>query len=203
MRTRDTWHAGAPRPVARSAQLGATAAAAMADAGDCEVDFIRYFGLASGEGEQKDARVQVGAGNLGLRPDASLLALSNRYGVLFAGTPDGLRWSRVDALRACARRGGVGESDASIFNHDAFGAPFALALNSDETLLAAVTAGEQPQLRLYDVAALVGGGDGPLHTHSFRGASPLDDVQAHARAHTHPGSLYPPPPPRTARAHDR
>ena len=188
MRTLDTWHA-APRPVARSAQLGATAAAAMADAGDCEVDFIRYFGLASGEGEQKDARVQVGAGNLGLRPDASLLALSNRYGVLFAGTPDGLRWSRVDALRACARRGGVGESDASIFNHDAFGAPFALALNSDETLLAAVTAGEQPQLRLYDVAALVGGGDGPVHTHSFRGASPLDDVQAHARTHTHTGLL--------------
>ena len=156
----------------------------MADAGDCEVDFIRYFGLANGEGEQKDARVQVGAGNLGLRPDASLLAVSNRYGVLFAGTPDGLRWSRVDALRACARRGGMGESDASIFKHDAFGAPFALALNSDETLLAAVTAGEQPQLRLYDVAALVGGGGGPLHTHSFRGASPLDDVQAHAHTPT-------------------
>ena len=57
-----------------------------------ETDFIRFVGRKSEDEQSKIAHVVVGEGDLRLRADASLLAVSNRFGALFCCTAQGLRW---------------------------------------------------------------------------------------------------------------
>jgi len=150
---------------------------------DVEVDFLRFIGRrsADAEGEEKSANVLVGAGSLGLRSDASLLAISNRFGALIAGTAGGLRWTWLKALRShCAPGGGGGE--AATFHEVACGGPpLCLRFNADESLLAVLVVGEggAHTLLVFDlVAMLLQGGVGaskPLLTHSLAAAA--TDVQ--------------------------
>ena len=78
----------------------------MADAPDVNVDFIRFFGrrLVEAETDERDCKVLDGNGNLSLRADASLLAVSNRHGVLFVGMADGLSWGCSRSCVAAVRR---------------------------------------------------------------------------------------------------
>ena len=119
---------------------------------ELDADFIRYFGLSDGEDEQKESRVKMlGEANLGVRADASLLAISNRAGVVFVAMPGSLRWGRVAALRRNAKE------PATLTEVPCTDTPLVLQLNCDETLLALATATDAPAVLLFEVDALLKG----------------------------------------------
>eukprot|EP00967_Tisochrysis_lutea_P039945 scaffold47909_cov30-Tisochrysis_lutea.AAC.1 len=127
---------------------------------EIEVDFLRFFGLRSAdtEGEDKDANVLVGTGSLGLRADASLLAVSNRFGLLFAGTANGFRWASLKELREHCKPGGEGGAAATFHAVSCAGKPLCLRLNADDSLLATiVVSGSEHKLEVYDVIGMVQG----------------------------------------------
>ena len=129
-----------------------------------EADFIRFLGRKSEDEQGKIAHVVVGEGNLGLRPESSLLAVSNRFGVLFSGTAQGLRWSRLSSLdQQCAPDGPA----AAFESADAAGSPFVLALSPGDTQLALLTVTEgKARLYLYDVVELLRGRSATHKTHA-------------------------------------
>ena len=86
---------------------------------------------------------------MGLRADASLLAVSDRFGVLFAGTAGGFKWAWLADLRTACSATSTQEHAADTF-HDvpvAGASPFALAVNADETRLAVAQADGRVALR--------------------------------------------------------
>ena len=156
----------------------------------------------------RDSRIPLAAlpdgtatGNLGLRADASLLAVSNRFGALFAGTPSGFRFVSLAALReTCEREAaekyereaaekGVPRDKISsvaremavkrsseIFNDSAVAQldspPCALALSADDTWLALCS---NRTVFVFEVATVLGGGHGraPVITQPLPGAGEL------------------------------
>lgn len=133
----------------------------MADAPDAEIDFVRFFGRRSGEGGEKCALVLSGDGNLGLRAHAAVLAISNRFGALFAATRDGIRWAWLSDLHAACDHGDT-DAAASAFTHLPLDdPPLFLRLNADEESLALLNA--SAAVNIFDVRALLcKGGDGAL-----------------------------------------
>ena len=125
-----------------------------------ETDFIRFVGRKSEDEQSKIAHVLVGEGDLRLRADASLLAVSNRFGALFSCTAQGLRWcSLADLHQQCTPNGAAAAftSVASVT-----GSPFMLALSSDNMQLAFLTVGEKTaRLHLFDVAQILRGRSDP------------------------------------------
>ena len=71
-----------------------------------DIDFIRFLGvrIVDADSDERAAKVVEGAASLGLRADASLLAVSNRYGAIFIGTADGFKWAWLAELRDTLRR---------------------------------------------------------------------------------------------------
>ena len=126
-----------------------------------ETDFIRFVGRKSEDEQSKIAHVLVGEGDLRLRADASLLAVSNRFGALFCCTAQGLRWCWLaDLHQQCTPNGA-----AAVFTSvtSVTGSPFVLALSSDNMQLALLTAGEKTALlHLFDVAEILRGRSDPL-----------------------------------------
>ena len=156
----------------------------------------------------RDSRIPLAAlpdgtatGNLGLRADASLLAVSNRFGALFAGTPSGFRFVSLAALRETCERGaaeryereaaerGVPRDEISsvaremavkrsseIFKDSAVAQldspPCALALSADDTWLALCS---NRTVFVFEVATVLGGGHGraPVITQPLPGAGEL------------------------------
>jgi len=134
-----------------------------------ECDFVRFLGRKSlddgddksslsggGLGDNKSPVISGGQGDLQLPPEASLLVASNRFGALFAGTAQGLRWAWLaDMSRECDP-GGAAAAFTSI---DLAGTPIAFALSADDAQLACViTASGVARLQLFDVVALLRGG---------------------------------------------
>ena len=121
-----------------------------------ETDFIRFVGRKSEDEQSKIAHVLVGEGDLRLRADASLLAVSNRFGALFSCTAQGLRWCWLaDLHQQCTPNGA-----AAVFTSvtSVTGSPFMLALSSDNMQLAFLTVGEKTaRLHLFDVAEILRG----------------------------------------------
>ena len=114
--------------------------AGMADAPDAEIDFVRFFGRCSLEGEEKSALVLSGDGDLGLRAHAAILAISNRFGALFAATRAGMRWAWLRDLHLACDRSGADAADAA-FKHISLDAPpLLLRINADEESLALLMA---------------------------------------------------------------
>lgn len=126
-----------------------------------ETDFIRFVGRKSEDEQSKSAHVLIGEGDLRLRADASLLAVSNRFGALFCCTAQGLRWCWLaDLHQQCTPNGA-----AAVFTSvtSVTGSPFVLALSSDNMQLALLTAGEKTALlHLFDVAEILRGRSDPL-----------------------------------------
>jgi hypothetical protein len=149
-----------------------------------EVDFLRFFGRrnADAEGEKKDANVLVGPGSLGLRSDVSVLAISNRFGALLAGTAGGFRWAWLKELRACCVPGGEAGVAAAFHSVACGGPPLCLRLNCDETLLAVILVSEAGhKLLVYNLIDLYhrsGAGEAaPLLSHHFMHAIAATDIQ--------------------------
>lgn len=149
-----------------------------------EVDFLRFFGRrnADAEGEEKDANVLVGPGSLGLRSDVSVLAISNRFGALIAGTAGGFKWAWLKELRACCVPGGEAGAAAAFHGVACGGQPLCLRLNSDETLLAVLLVSEGVHtLLVYGMVDLyhrAGAGDAaPLLSHRFAHATAGTEIQ--------------------------
>ena len=121
-----------------------------------ETDFIRFVGRKSEDEQSKIAHVLVGEGDLRLRADASLLAVSNRFGALFSCTAQGLRWCWLaDLHQQCTPNGA-----AAVFTSvtSVMGSPFMLALSSDNMQLVFLTVGEKTaRLHLFDVAEILRG----------------------------------------------
>ena len=125
-----------------------------------ETDFVRFVGRKSKDEQSKTANVLVGEGDLRLQADASLLAVSNRFGVLFSGMAQGLRWCWLaDLHQQCAPNGA-----AAVFTAvtSVTGSPFMLALSSDNMQLAYLTIGEKTVcLNLFSVAEILRGRSEP------------------------------------------
>ena len=123
-----------------------------------EVDFVRFLGRKSESDEDgKTAHVSVGQGKLGLKPDASLLAVSNHFGALFAGTKTGFRWCWMADLHQQCSSGGA---EATFQSVQLRGAPFMLTLSPGDEALAVLTADGDATavfLHVVDVSALLQG----------------------------------------------
>ena len=121
-----------------------------------ETDFVRFVGRKSEDEQSKLAHVLVGEGDLRLRPDASLLAVSNRFGALFSGTAQGLRWCWLADLHQQCTPNGAAAVFTSITS--VTGSPFMLALSSDNMQLAFLTVGEKTAcLNLFSVGEIMRG----------------------------------------------
>lgn len=139
-----------------------------------EIDFVRFVGarVVDATSDERDCKVLVGdvEHKQGLRPDASLLAVSARYGVLFAGGHSGLRWAWLAKLReACAADASPDLASKSLHAvaPDLLAAPFSLSLSADDTLLAMVCTDRT--VLVFEVAALLSGATAPALTHALPG----------------------------------
>ena len=140
--------------------------AGMADAPDAEIDFVRFFGRCSLEGEEKSALVLSGDGDLGLRAHAAILAISNRFGALFAATRAGMRWAWLRDLHLACDRSGADAADAA-FKHISLDAPpLLLRINADEESLALLMA--NGTVHIFDVRALLWGAESGMARASHR-----------------------------------
>ena len=124
-----------------------------------EVDFVRYVGarVVDEGNDERSCKIVDGSCNLGLRPDASLLAISNRHGVIFSGTSDGFRWAWLADVRSACASGIAPDvaADQFVDGATAIGAPMLLSLNCEDACLAVCT---ERTIMLYDVADTLRGG---------------------------------------------
>ena len=132
----------------------------MKDESSVGVDFIRFLGrrVADPEIDALDCKVHNGGRNLGYRSDASLLAITNRFGALFFVGSNGLQWAWLEELRQRCKPGNDTISAEEQLHTVAWlhnEPPFAICLNADESLLLAITASSPPNVSLFDVQALL------------------------------------------------
>lgn len=139
----------------------------MAD--QVDADFVRFFGrrVTDPENDQRDCKVHDGEQNLGLRSDASLLAIANRYGALLMGAKGGLQWAWLAGLRKCCQAGSesgcASKQLSSVVELPDAAAPHLLRLSCDDTLLAVATVGASAhELVVFDVRALLASRCAPL-----------------------------------------
>ena len=132
----------------------------MADEPSTDIDFVRFLGvrIVDAESDERACKVVEGSSDLGLRTDASLLAISNRYGAIFVGGAQGCRWAWLAELRAACVAGADPEAAATALCDCVTerGTPFVISLNADETTLAVV--GDDRMVGLYDVLTILSGG---------------------------------------------
>ena len=177
---------------------------------------MRFLGrrVEDAENDVRNCKVHTGPGNLGLRADASLLAISNRFGALFMGGKGTLRWGWLAGLwRRCepGNKDADASSELTTVTLPGGAPPFALALCADESSLVVTTATDPPQLVVFGVEGLLGGSASPLLTHTpqlrtlrqlqVRARRPsralsIRDPPASARVPRIPSTLPPPRPPR-------
>ena len=133
-----------------------------------DIDFIRFLGvrIVDADSDERAAKVVEGAASLGLRADASLLAVSNRYGAIFIGTADGFKWAWLAELRDTCAAGCPLEQASGVLHtvSTAGDKPFSLSLNADSSRLALVHADKS--VALFDLLALFGGKTTPAATTS-------------------------------------
>ena len=142
----------------------------MSDEPSTDVDFVRFLGarVVDADTDERNCKVVDGTENLNLRHDASLLAISNRYGALFVGAASGFRWAWLSELREACASGGLSTEAAAATLHSVDvemggGLPFALALSADDATLALVSDaadGGDCGVSLFDVTAVLGGNAG-------------------------------------------
>lgn len=74
-----------------------------------ECEFLRFVGkrVTDPGTDERDFTIIDATANLGLRADATLLAISNKYGAIFAGTSGGFQWAWLSELRAACERDAV------------------------------------------------------------------------------------------------
>ena len=144
-----------------------------------EVDFLLFKGrrITDVDDDARDEKALVGGGLPSpcasvaeLPMDASLLAVCNVRGVLFAGAPGApaLRWGRLAALSAALVPGGA--DVASLLSEVPLpAAPLVVALSCDGARLVVATedGATSLALHLYDVAGLLRGAHAPAATHSL------------------------------------
>ena len=144
-----------------------------------EVDFLLFKGrrITDVDDDARDEKALVGGGLPSpcasvaeLPMDASLLAVCNVRGVLFAGAPGApaLRWGRLAALSAALVPGGA--DVASLLSEVPLpAAPLVVALSCDGARLVVATedGAASLALHLYDVAGLLRGAHAPAATHSL------------------------------------
>ena len=81
----------------------------MADDPSTDIDFIRFMGvrIVDAESEERGCKIidYFRTGQPQGKTDASLLAIANKYGVIFVGTADGFQWASLADLRAVCAAG--------------------------------------------------------------------------------------------------
>ena len=135
-----------PRPTTMKAEDGST-----------DADFIRFMGgrIVDADSDERNCTVVNGKAMGSLRTDASLLAVSNRYGSIFVGSTQGFRWAWLSELRTGSKAGTTSDTAAAAMHEGASHTkpPFLLALNSDDTRLALICDedADASSVALYDV----------------------------------------------------
>lgn len=77
----------------------------MADSLDGS-SFLKFVGkrVTDAGSDERDFKIIEPAGRLALPADASLLAISNKYGAIFVGSTTGFSWSMLPDLRSTCER---------------------------------------------------------------------------------------------------
>ena len=145
----------------------------MTDSDRDEVDFVRFYGvrIVDADTDERKPTIFYGEENLNLPASASLLAISNRFGILFFGVSDGFRWGSLEELRAACTEAGNATDPASVFHHVASSGErvHMLAINADDSKLALVHA--DGSVTIFDVPSVIHGRDTPASITPF--APPL------------------------------
>ena len=109
-----------------------------ADNGSTDADFVRFMGARTvdADSDERNCTVVNGKGveTMGLRTNASLLAVANQYGAIFVGAATGFRWALLADLRAASVAGTTSEAAAAALHEGASSTapPFYLSINADE-----------------------------------------------------------------------